>query len=120
VSVGVDYDYDFDDVDYDYDHVQFVFVFVVVVVVFCGFFGAEGVGAGAVSAAFVACEGEAVGSASFGGSGAVGWGGCGGVGFGVFGSGAVAWGGWGAFGCESDVFVCVAGAGAVGGSEFLY
>jgi hypothetical protein len=32
----------------------------------------------------------------------------------------VAWCGWGADGCESDVFVCSAGSGAVGGSEFLY
>jgi hypothetical protein len=28
--------------------------------------------------------------------------------------------GWGADGVESDVLVCFAGAGAVGGSEFLY
>jgi hypothetical protein len=120
VSVGVDYDFDHDvdddfyDVfvhDFDFfDHVVFVFG------------GAEVVGAGAVSAAFVACEGEgeAVGSASFGAAGDLGLVGWGRSVFGVFGAGAVAWCGWGADGCESDVFVCVAGAGAVGGSEFLY
>jgi len=32
----------------------------------------------------------------------------------------VAWCWWGAVGVESDVFVGVAGAGAVGGPEFLY
>jgi amino acid transporter len=32
----------------------------------------------------------------------------------------VAWVGWGAVGFESDVFVGVAGCGAVGGSEFFY
>ena len=51
-----------------------------------------------------------------GGQGGVGWG----VGEEALEAVLVAWCWWGAVGFESDVFVVVAGSGAVGGPEFLY
>jgi hypothetical protein len=100
-----DFDYDVDDQLDDFEHVN------------VDLDGSEAVGAGVVSA-FVVAAREACSASSVTprwGCCVVGWccdAACEGD--------EVAGCGWGADGCESDVFVCVAWGGAVGGSEFLY